>query len=204
MVMRFLLVCEGATDRPLASHIQRLLFAFGRQYADFEISTVGRTLACKVQNGLKLSPYFDLLFVHRDADNIGWESRRSEIEHAVRESLFQEPSVPVIPVRMTEAWLLLDEMAIRRAVRKPDGRRPLVLPTPNEVERRANPRDILNAALLDASEMRGRRRIGLRQELPTLRRNLLETLPVGGPLEQLESWRRFRDDALAALDLLSS
>ena len=204
MVMRFLLVCEGTTDTPLASHIERLLAAFGRRSVDFEISTVGRTLVDKIRNGLRLSPNFDLLFVHRDADNIGWEARRSEIEQAVRAAPFQKPWVPIIPVRTTEAWLLLDELAIRQAVRKPDGRRTVNLPVHNEVERRANPRDILNTALLEASDMRGRRRIGLRQELPTLRRKLLETLPVGGPLEQLESWRRFRDDTRAALDLLSS
>ena len=201
--MRFLFVCEGATDTPLAFHIQRLLVAFGRRYVDFEISTVGRTLVDKVRNGLRLSPHFDLLFIHRDADNVGWEVRLSEIEQAVREVRFHEPWVPIIPVRMTEAWLLLDEPAIRRAVRKPDGRRAVTLPAPSEVERRANPRDILNTALLDASEMRGRRRTGLRQDLPTLRRNLLETLPIGGPLEQLESWRRFRDDTIAALDRIS-
>lgn len=203
MVMRFLLVCEGATDIPLASHIQRLLVAVGRQHVDFEISTVGRTLVDKVRNGLRLSPRVDLLFVHRDADNMGWEVRRSEIEQAVREAGFQKPWVPVVPVRMTEAWLLLDEVAIRRAVRKPDGRQIITLPAPSEIERRANPREILNTALLDASEMRGRRRTGLRQDLPTLRRNLLATLPIGGPLEQLESWRHFRDDTFTALDRIS-
>ena len=202
MVMRFLLVCEGATDTPLASHIQRLLDSVGHRQVDFATSTAGRALVDKVRNGLGMAPHFDLLFVHRDADNVGPEARHFEIAQAVQEAPFGQPWVPIIPVRMTEAWLLLDEFAIRKAVRKPDGKRALTLPDPNVVERRANPREILNAALLDASEMRGRRRVGLRQDLPTLLRNLLQNLPVSGPLEQLESWTRFRDDTVAALNLL--
>ncbi|MDE2961335.1 MAG: hypothetical protein OXU28_14990 [Chloroflexota bacterium] len=36
------------------------------------------------------------------------------------------------------------------------------------------------------------------------RNQLLENLPIGGPLERLESWTRFRDDTIAALNLLSN
>ena len=104
---------------------------------------------------------------------------------------------------MTEAWLLLDEIAIRNAVRNPNGRTRLALPTPALAERMANPKAAFETSLLDASEKRRRRRREVQHDLPRLRRVLLENLPVSGQLEQLESWARFRDDIISALQLLN-
>lgn len=202
-MIRFLLVCEGSSDTQLASHILRLLETLGHRQIDFDTSIRGRLLVDKVRNGLNLAPDYDILFVHLDADNARPDARYREIDQAVQLSQFGGPWVRIVPVRMTEAWLLLDEAAIRRAVQKPDGRAPLFLPSANEVERRADPRSILNDALRDASETRGRRRERLEAKLSTLRDNMLEALPVGGPLELLPSWTRFRDETQAALHDLS-
>ena len=204
MVMQCLLVCEGSSDDPLTTHIQQLLNIYGRHPADFNISIDGQQLVDKVLNGLGMASHYDLLFIHRDADRAGVDARYREMTEAIRQSKYTGPWVGVVPVRMTEAWLLLDEAAIRKVVRRPNGSGPVTLPSPNEVERRANPRDLLNSALLDASEARGRRRDDLRRNLSTLRRNLLRALPVGGPLEQLASWTRFRDDTVAALSRLTN
>ena len=200
--MRFLLVCEGSSDAALLPHIQRLLTQYGYPDSLGEAWSDGRRLVDKVRNGLQRLGQFDLLFVHRDTDNAGANSRYQEIESAIQEAEYRGPWVAIVPVRMTEAWILLDEAAIRSAVRKPDGRTPLALPTPREAERRADPKTMLETVLLDASETRGRRRREIREDLPNLRRQLLRNLPVGGPLEQLESWSRFRDDTVAALQSL--
>ena len=203
MVMQCLLVCEGSSDAPLTTHIRQLLNSYGSRPADFNISIDGHRLVDKVLNGLNMASHYDLIFIHRDADRAGVDARHSEIADAIRQSEYTGPWVGLVPVRMTEAWLLLDEAAIRRVVRRPHGTAPMTLPSPNEVERRANPREILNSALLDASEARGRRRDDLRRNLPTLRRDLMQSLPIGGSLEQLESWARFRDDTVAALNDIS-
>ena len=200
--MRFLLVCEGSSDTALLPHIQRLLTRYGYPDSPGEAWSDGRRLVDKVRNGLQRLGQFDLLFVHRDADNAGANPRYHEIENAIQEAEYRGPWVAIVPVRMTEAWILLDEAAIRRVVRRPDGRTPLALPTPRESERMADPKTILETVLLDASETRGRRRREIREDLPNLRRQLLRNLPVGGPLEQLASWSRFRDDAVAALQIL--
>ncbi len=200
--MRFLLVCEGSSDTALLPHIQRLLTRYGYPDSPGEAWSDGRRLVDKVRNGLQRLGQFDLLFVHRDADNAGANPRYHEIENAIQEAEYRGPWVAIVPVRMTEAWILLDEAAIRRVVRRPDGRTLLALPTPRESERMADPKTILETVLLDASETRGRRRREIREDLPNLRRQLLRNLPVGGPLEQLASWSRFRDDAVAALQIL--
>ena len=201
--MRCLLVCEGSSDAPLASHIQLLISRHGYHGVDFNISFDGRLLADKVRNGLGMVPDYDLVFVHRDADRAGPDARYREIATAVQEAGYGGQWIGIVPVRMTETWLILQEMAIRNAVQKPHGRTALNLPAPAAVERVANSKDVLDAALLNASGERGRRRRALQRLLPELRRHLLESLPVGGPLEQVESWARFRDDTAAALRQLS-
>ena len=202
MVMHCLLVCEGGLDTPLASHIQLLLGGHGYREVDFNISIDGRRLVDKVRNGLGMAPYYDLIFVHRDADRAGPDARYREIVAAVQEAGYGGLWVGIVPVRMTEAWLILQEATIRNAVQKPRGRTDLNLPTPATVERMADPKAALDTALLNASGERGRRRRGVQRLLPDLRNRLLANLPVGGPLEQVPSWTRFRDDTVAALQAM--
>ena len=200
--MRVLLVCEGSSDIALMTHIQRLIVQSGYQEPESATWTSGRRLADKVANALDNLGAFELLFLHRDADRAGAAARYREIARAVQQTQFGGPYVGIVPVRTTETWLIMDEVAIRNIVRNPNGRTPLNLPASGEVERMANPKAALERSLLDASETRGRRRDKLRQSLPEMRNRLLENLPVGGPLEQVESWARFRYDTIAALQEL--
>ena len=107
----------------------------------------------------------------------------------------------VVPIRvkMTEAWLLLNEGAIRKVVRKPNGKEPLGLPPPARVEATPAPKEALRDALLAAVATRGRRRRKFKREFPRLRRSLLEDLPVGGRLAALPSWNAFRAATEAAV-----
>jgi len=203
MVTRFLLVCEGNSDAPLAFHIQRLFDSIGYARPDFHITSYGRRLIDKIQNGLDEYPKCDLLFVHRDADREDPDVRYDEIAAAIRDSEYQGRWVGVVPVRTTEAWLLLDERAIRTAAGNANGVDPLQLPGPTGTERIPDPKTHLQSILLTAGGVRGRRRRMLLRRVPAMRDRLLESLPVGGPLEQVPSWMRFRDDTVAALRELS-
>lgn len=198
--MRFVLVCEGSSDAALVRHIERLLAQCGCSNPRGDAFHRGSRIAEKIQEAVKLSSDLDMLFVHRDANNAGAQARHLEIEKAVENALPTRGRwVAVVPVRMTEAWLLLDQAAIRRVVGKPDGRQPLDLPSPKRVERVPDPKDMLKRAMLAAVATTGRRRRKFKQEFPRLRRSLLEDLPVGGKLESLPSWRAFRCATQAAL-----
>jgi hypothetical protein len=96
--------------------------------------------------------------------------------------------VAVVPVQETEAWLLLDESAIRRVAGKPSGRNDLNLPRPANVETVARPKERLKGALLAAAEVTGRRRKRFEADFASQRRLLLQRLPVGGPLSQVPAW----------------
>ena len=204
--MRFLLACEGQSDAGLIPHIERLIV----EHSD-EGTVEGESwfhhspLEKRVRTGMQAAEnVVDVLFVHRDANSAGADARFQEIARAVEVAGVAVPWVSVVPVRMTEAWLLLDEAAIRKAVGRPNGRAPLDLPTPREAERRADPKQILADAFLAASEATGRREKRIRRDFSSLRRRLLTDLPINGPVTQLASWTRFRDDTLALLTRASN
>jgi len=101
----------------------------------------------------------DVLFLHRDAEGQGRERRLQEIQEGVAASSVARacPHVPVIPVRMMEAWLLIDESAIRKAAGNPNGRVALKIPKVRSLEDEPDPKDVLYALLRVASELTGRR-----------------------------------------------
>lgn len=93
----------------------------------------------------------DILFVHRDAEGVALETRKREIPVLPR-------VVAVVPVRMTEAWLLISERAIRQAAGNPNGQVALEVPPPRRLEGLADPKSTLRELLVRASEFKGRRR----------------------------------------------
>lgn len=101
----------------------------------------------------------DLLFVHRDAERESHEVRTDEIRNALASMASQPiPHVCLVPVRMTESWLLLDESAIRAAAGNPKGSTPLKLPKIASIEGLADPKSKLFELLLAAAEVTGRHR----------------------------------------------
>lgn len=111
----------------------------------------------------------------------------------------------LVPVRAMEAWLLADVAAIRRVAGRPGGHEPLAdLPAAQQIESLSNPKAILQQVLLQAGLPQGkRRRRKFVAAFNSQRRQLAEALPLGGPLENLDSWVRFRVDVEAALTRLS-
>lgn len=97
-----------------------------------------------------------MLFVHRDAEAQPSDLRREEIANALRGTSVRH--IPVVPVRMTEAWLLADEKAIRSAASNPNGRENLNLPDIRRLEDLSNPKRVLHDALTIASGLNARRR----------------------------------------------
>jgi hypothetical protein len=59
---------------------------------------------------------------------------------------------------MTEAWLLFDETALRRAAANPNGKHPLQLPNLTQLEDKPDPKRLLYKLLGEASELGSHRR----------------------------------------------
>lgn len=206
MRIHFVLIAEGSSDDSLIPHLENLCIEAG---ADEVTGTApdlrrlpgggGRSVGEKVVAVLALEPGANLVVIHRDADSPDPEPRYSEIKRAVHDCSVSAEWVAVVPIQETEAWLLLDEAAIRQVVGRPRGRVDLKLPKPSAVEGLPDPKEKLRQCLLIASEAKGRRAERVKRDFPRYRRLLLQRLRVGGPLMRLSAWTRLRSDLQAAV-----
>jgi len=164
------------------------------QWADFSRIPRQRDLEARFRVTLDLYPC-DILFVHRDAENQPPEWRRREIQDAA--ARISVRYVPVVPVRMTESWLLFDESAIRSAAGNPQGTQELNLPGMASVEDIPDPKAKLYQTLILASSHNAPRRHGF----PVRQRVHLIPNYIDGysPLGNLTAFRLLRQDIRKAL-----
>ena len=148
-------------------------------------------LGPRLHRAVKLFPS-DWLFVHRDAERDPVENRREEIQRAYAGADFPF-FVPVIPVRMTEAWLLIDERAIRRAADNPNGSARLAIPAVAELESLPNPKKMLFDPLEVASKKKGRlAQFKTVQSLSWRRARVADLIRDISPLTSLPAFRSFQ------------
>ena len=89
---------------------------------------------------------------------------------------------------MQEAWLLIDESALRCAAGNPNGDQRLALPSIRQIEHLPDPKSLLHQLLSQASGLRGRR---LRRFNRTLHgRRVADYIDDFGPLYRLPAFRR--------------
>ena len=121
--LRYTLVADGPSDQALIPILDWLLRETGKlslshgRYADFARIRKPSSLADRMRQAVKLYPC-DLLFVHRDSEKQAPELRYREIQQAAQEAFNTAPTFPclcVVPIRMQEAWLLMDESVVRKA-----------------------------------------------------------------------------------------
>lgn len=148
----------------------------------------------RLQTAVEIFPC-DILFVHRDADKQKPELRYDEIGSNIAKLAaggLAIAHVCVVPVRMTEAWLLMDEPAIRRAAANPNGTQPLQIPKVKQLEAIPDPKARLHEALRSASGKHGRRRASFAvQEAAAL---VPEFIASFAPLRQLPAFARLEAD----------
>ena len=179
---------EGTSDNRLAKVLERLLMSM-RPGADVNLEPhewTGRrpNNAEEKIKALAEEPY-DLIFVHRDADNAGIEARIKECR-----SPDDDRVVPVIPVRMTEAWVLADlwseESFQAWAAGKGLSRK--------VIEGLADPKRTLEEYL-----NRDRSRFMKATEFASRRSRLVGKIRIDGDVKHLEAWKRLEDELSDAL-----
>jgi hypothetical protein len=157
--VRATLLADGLRDRILTHVVEWVLREAGLrahvQFAKLDVLPYPpKELLAKARTAMELWPA-ELLFVHRDAERAARAERSAEISKAL--GGLGHIHVQVIPVRMTEAWFLFDEPAIRRAAGNPNGTTELKLPSLDEIERIPDPKERLHEALRTASGLSSRR-----------------------------------------------
>ena len=158
----------------------------------------GKDLKNKILRALHFYPC-DILFVHRDAEKEPSDRRREEILLALSALKRSEPYVCVVPVRMTEAWLLFDEGAIRRASGNRNGKQPLMMPNLPKLEELPDPKEYLTDLLRHASGLTGRRL----KDLNLSHAASQVALGIGdfSPLRSLSAFRKLEEELAQVLPL---
>lgn len=143
------LSADGGTDRALVP-----LLTWTIRQLDPEVQVLSPSFqkhSRGVDDASSLLDSVQILFVHRDAEGMTYQQRLSEFD------LTSGILVPVIPVRMTEAWLLGDATAIANAAQNPSALVEVV--GTSDVENVSNPKAMLEGKLIEASgQTTGRRR----------------------------------------------
>ncbi len=208
LVLRLTLLADGTSDGSLLTVIRWMIgqisppVVLEATLADLAIfPSPPRTLAARIRKTLEYYPA-DLIFVHRDAEAQDPKVRREEIRLAMPGAGGMPSWVPVVPVRMTEAWLLIDERAIRAAADNPAGKVALELPDLRRIERTPDPKQVLRKALEHACEKRGRRLEQFRRDLGKRIQRVADLMQDLSPLRQLESFRTLEEDTTRALSAL--
>lgn len=200
--IRYTLVSDGTSDDALIPPLTWLLreqgvaCAIAPTWADLSrLRSRPKGLRERIRWSLDFYPC-ELLFVHRDAENQAPKSRRAEIDAALGELREKHgilpPQVCVIPVRMTEAWFLFNEPALRWVAENPNGKMELSLPKIAELERMPDPKEHLYAQLRIASGLRGHR---LKRFSPAGSvRRIAERLETFVPLRPLSAFQALESD----------
>ncbi len=200
---RFVLLTDGPSDQVLIHPIRWILddcrtCAYSWDWADPTTFSERGLLRTRIREAVLNYPC-DLLIVHRDTEREPLATRKAEIDRAIEDVSPCPPVVCLVPVRMTEAWLLSDEAAIRNAAGNPAGRIALDLPRPRELESIPDPKERLDQALLRATELSGRRLERSRRRLSPMKHRVGELTPSFEALRQLPAFSSFEVSLREAL-----
>lgn len=193
--LRYTLLGDGPSDRALMPILAWLLpqcATLGNRPLVAQFTTgQSQGLAARIDAALRLFPC-ELLFVHRDAERDALQIRVHEIKRALEGNT--QSHVCIIPVRMTEAWLLINECAIRAAAGNPNGTVELDLPVLREIESLPDPKALLQQLLTAATGFTGRRRDRFRRDLSERVQRVAQLIEDFTPLRRLSAFQSFETE----------
>lgn len=204
--INYTLITDGSSDRTLMQIINWSLndlfpqLPFKGVYADFaSIYQKPKLLKDKIRIAKQYYP-FNLLFIHRDAESTNLDfidKRIDEIKSQIDDNS-NNILVCVIPVKMMETWLLIDEYAIKRAAGNRNYRNVINLPRINSLETTQNPKDELHNIL---NEIAGKKR-----KLNTHKAIHLvaEYITDFSPLRKLVAFNRFEEELITKVNNLTN
>jgi len=162
--LKFTLIADGRSGRTLLRIIKWELDNLypttpnEGAYADFsKLRKPPLNLLKKVELALELYP-FDILFVHRDAENNNksiLNERKNEIFKSIEEKL-KPKTVCIVPIKMMEAWLLLEDQAIKKAAGNRNFKGQIALPKVSQLEDESQPKEKLYQLLKKVSGLKSR------------------------------------------------
>ena len=165
-------ICEGKTDRRLLSNIIRktfeeLAFECKGQIEVYEpefIASEGNKFVEKVTSAAKKAKWANILCVHTDSDSESDDEAFNFRINPAFEYVKEEKGnlcknlVAIVPIQMSEAWMLADSELLLEEIGANDRRRQLNLPRQNQIERKSDPKSLIEEILRITNDSSGRRR----------------------------------------------
>ena len=164
--LKFTLIADGSSDKALINIIKWILndlypkLPIEGIFADFRKvpnPSPKEDIVEQIKFAEKLYP-FDILFFHRDAEsdkkNI-LDERKNEILETI-EKEYSTKIICVIPIVMMETWLLIDEIAIKKAAGNRNYREKINLPAINNLEKLKEPKELMHNLLREISGLKKR------------------------------------------------
>lgn len=209
--LRYTLLSDGSSDKMLMPILNWLLgqhlesIPFKEAFADFDLLRKPpelRRLDLRIKTAIDLFPC-DILFVHRDAEKGSYQDRVVEIQDALQQIGQENPTfwaVKVIPIRMSEAWLLIHEGAIRAASGNRNGKHSLPLPPLNKLESLPDPKSKLIELIRLASDLKGRKLQRLNERSAIHR--VATYIPDFQDLRKLSAFRNLEQELVETLKIM--
>lgn len=207
--LRGTLLCDGSSDQKILHVIRWLLDDLDSP--PLELACADPALFSPAVSGLNARARAaidqepcDILFVHRDAERCPLSTRKGEIQEALNESVGGTPYICIIPIRMSEAWFLFEETAIRKAANNPNGTTPLCLPPMSRMERLPDPKQTLYKNLRIAANLRGRHLQRFDRNIGWAARRVGELIEDYSPLRSLNAFQEFERDLRAFINRMQA
>lgn len=197
-MIKYILISDGSSDRALINIInytlkQQFNFDFDGERAEIGLFSRQKVKSLEDKIAVVIDYYEPtLIFIHRDAENQALEKREKEIEAALNKVDKTKQYAKIIPIKMTESWLLIDEKAIRKASGNPNGTMNLEIPNIQKLETLSDSKKTLEDILRKASGLTGRRLrdLNTRQSIQIIP----EYLEDFSPLEKISSYQHFKKE----------
>ncbi len=163
---RFLpIVIQRTAEQILSQRGRTSVDVFGPVVLNHDIERTSQGRAERILEAARRSAGYHALIVHADADYPSPDRATKEriqpgfdLVRRAKESVCHQ-LLPIIPVQMTEAWMLADPEALQQVIGTSLGAQALGLPAhAHQVESDPNPRQTFSQALQNALAHRPRRR----------------------------------------------
>ncbi|MGC4057782.1 MAG: hypothetical protein QM743_06625 [Chitinophagaceae bacterium] len=208
--LQYTLIGDGSSDKALMRIIEWLLndlyhrLPVKGSFADFR-DLRNPPAKGDIEGQIRHALYYypcDILFYHRDAESTDTgivERRKQEIYTNINHTIAPEKVVCIVPVVMTEAWLLLDEEAIKKASGNRNFAGPLNLPAVQGLEQHRDPKERLFEFLKAASGLKGRNlaKFNIHKAV----HDVADYISDFSLLRQLNSFQDFEASVTHAIDL---
>lgn len=206
--IRYTLIADGSSDKALMNIIKWVLDDLFPKipnkgtYGDFRMLQKPPRKD-EVYKQIKCAEYyypFDILFYHRDAESNSIaiiDERIAEIKGQL-DAEYHQKIVCIVPIKMMEAWLFIDEMAIKKAAGNKNYNSQVNLPSVNKLEMLTNPKEMLHDLLKKVSGLKSRRlkNFNVHQSVHLV----TEYTTDYRLLRHLSAFNKFEEDLKAAVD----